>query len=129
MVWDDDVPPSGGCRAYAHRGLPFGATKAVWAYTGIAQGVCAILRVLFAVPQSAYMDDFLRAVPAKWAALCERAFQRVHDTLGIPLKEGNDKVAHRIVALGHTVAAGAGRAGIAPQPSDRQNVSHWWMPP
>ena len=108
LVWDDEVPPAGGCRAYAHRDLPFVATKAVWAYTGIAQGVCAILRVLFAVPQSAYMGDFLLALPARWAALCERAFQRVHAILGIPLKEGKDKVARRIEALGHTVAASHG---------------------
>ena len=113
LVSDDCVPPAGGCQAYAHRGLPFGATKAVWAYTGIAQGVCAILRVLFAVPLSAYTDDFLHAVPARWAALCERALQRVHAVPGIPLKAGKDKVARRIEALGHTVAAGPGWAGMA----------------
>ena len=39
LVWDEDVPPSGGCRAYAHRGLPFGATKAVWAYLDCPKSV------------------------------------------------------------------------------------------
>ena len=34
------------------------------------------------------------------AAVCEDAFQRVHAMLGIPLKEGKDKVAARVEALG-----------------------------
>ena len=48
----------------------------------------------------AYVDDFLRCVPKKYAAICEDALQRVHKMLGIPLKAGKDKVAARVEALG-----------------------------
>ena len=50
-------------RVYTHLALPFGAVAAVWHYTRITQGVCGILRRLFAIPQMAYVDDFLRCVP------------------------------------------------------------------
>jgi len=43
-----DFPPNGGrCQVFAHQGFPFGGGKSVWAYTGIIQGTCAILRVVF----------------------------------------------------------------------------------
>ncbi len=85
LVWDEAVGPHGGFRAYVHKALPFGALAAVWQYTRISQGVCHILARLFGVPQLAYVDDFLRAAPRKYAAAQENAFQRVHAMLGIPL--------------------------------------------
>ena len=51
LVWDESLGPNGGFKAYAHRALPFGALRAVWVYTEISQGVCAILRRLLAIPQ------------------------------------------------------------------------------
>ena len=65
LVWDENLGPHGGFKAYAHRALPFGALRAVWVYTAISQGICAILRRLLAVPQLAYVDDFLRVSPRK----------------------------------------------------------------
>ena len=87
-------------RVFVHLALPVGAIAAVWHYTRLSQGVCGILRRLFAIPQMAYVDDFLRCVPKCYAAICEDAFQRVHRILGIPLKQGKDKVAARVEALG-----------------------------
>lgn len=62
LVWDKQNQ----CfRVFVHLALPFGAVAAVWHYTRIRQGVCGILRRLFAVPQMAYVDDFLICVPRK----------------------------------------------------------------
>ena len=60
LVWDKAKQHF---RAYVHLALPFGAVSAVWHYTRISQGMCHILRRLFAIPQLAYVDDFLRCVP------------------------------------------------------------------
>ena len=89
-----------------HAALPFGANKSVEAYLAIGQGMCHVLRVLFAVPQLAYVDDFLRVSPLVFAHLHEIVFQQVHRMVGIPLKKGKDQVARSIEPLGH-VAAGS----------------------
>ena len=99
-------------RVFVHLALPFGAIAAVWHYTRISQGVCGILRRPFAIPQLAYVDDFLRCVPRCNAAICEDAFQRVHRILGIPLKTGKDKVAARVEALGGVLVSGSNIVAI-----------------
>ena len=74
---------------YMHKCLPFGAVASVWHYNLISQEVCHILRDLFALPQIAYVDDYLRAMVAKYAVIGENAFRRVHGMLGIPFKIGS----------------------------------------
>jgi hypothetical protein len=91
LVWDDSVGHAGGYRAYAHKALPFGAFGAVWGYTRVAASVNHPLRRIFSVPQNAYVDDFHRASPARWAALHEWVFHELHTMLGIPLKEGKNQ--------------------------------------
>ena len=91
LVWDDSVGHAGGFRAYAHKALPFGAFGAVWGYTRVAASVNHPLRRIFSVPQYAYVDDFHRASPARWAALHEWVFQELHTMLGIPLKESKNQ--------------------------------------
>ena len=91
LVWDDTVGPEGGFRAFAHKALPFGAFGAVWGYTRVAASVIHPLRRIFSVPQNAYVDDFHRASPARWAALHEWVFQELHAMLGIPLKDGKNQ--------------------------------------
>lgn len=63
------------------------------------------MRRLFTIPQQAYVVDFLRCVPNRFAAICEDAFQRVHAMLDIPCKEGKDKVAAIVEAPGHEVVS------------------------
>ena len=122
LIWDPTLGPQqqGGYRAYIHRALPFGAVAAVGHYTRISQGVCQILRKLFGIPQIAYVDDFLRVVPAKYAAACEDAFRRVHAMLGIPLKAGKEEVSERVGALGHTLMPHA--RWVALQISERRRA-------
>ena len=69
LVWNDNVGPHGGFEVYAHRALPFGALSSVTIYTTISQGVCLILRRLFSLAQQAYVDDFLRCSPKRWAVI------------------------------------------------------------
>ena len=121
-MWSDEVGPNGGYLAFAHRALPFGALRAVWVYTAISQGVCAILRRLLAVPQLAYADDFLRVGPKWWAAAQEDAFRRIHAALGIPLKHGKDDVAHVIKALGHRIGATPKWAGLCLTEKRRESL-------
>ena len=86
--------------------LPFGALAAVWGYGRVAGSVCHILQRLFSVPQSAYVDDFMRGSPRRWAALLQWIFKEVHCMLGIPLKdEKNQGPAARLEVLGMEIAA------------------------
>ena len=101
LVWSHEVGTTGGCRAFAHRAQPFGALRAVRVYTGISQGVGQVLRRLLSVQQFAYVDDFLRVGPQRWAAAQEHAFRRLHKLLGIPLKLGKGDLCRTIVALRH----------------------------
>ena len=105
LVWSAMVGPHGGFEAYAHRALPFGAVAAVIIYTCISQGVCMILRRVFAIPQLAYVDDFLRVSIRKWAVLQELAFRELHALIGIPLKVGKEDVGQCVQALGHLISA------------------------
>ena len=67
---------------------------------------------LLAIPQLAYVDDFLRVAPRLWAAAQEDAFRRILLAIGIPLKHGNGDVSQVITALGHLVGANAHWAGL-----------------
>ena len=108
LVWSDNVGPNGGFAAYVHRALPFGAFGAVWGYARVADSVCYPLQRLFAVPQMAYVDDFLRAAPKRHAALLQCIFITVHKLLGIPLKEEKGQApAQRMPALGLEAATTA----------------------
>lgn len=119
MVWDKNKQ----CfRVFIHLALPFGAVAAVWYYTRISEGVCYILRRLFAISQQAYVDDFLQCVPKKYAAICKDAFQRVHIMLGIPLKEGKDKVAAIVEVLGHEVVSTTDVVATRPTVQRRQSL-------
>lgn len=69
LVWNDIIGPHCGFEVYAHRALPFGALSSVIIYTTISQGMCLILRRLFSVAQHAYVDDFLRCSPKRWAVI------------------------------------------------------------
>ena len=122
LVWSDMVGHSGGFEAYAHRALPFGALAAVIIYTCISQGVCHILRRIFAIPQLAYVDDFLRCSIRKWANSQEMAFRRVHGFIGIPLKVGKEDVSQCIEALGHIISAQALWAGLRMTEKRRESV-------
>ena len=90
------VGTAGGFEAYAHRVLPLGAKNAVVIYGTISKGVCAILRRIFAIPQLAYVDDFLRSEIQIWAAYQELAFQKVHTMIDILLKLGKGDLAQRL---------------------------------
>ncbi|CAK0855107.1 unnamed protein product, partial [Prorocentrum cordatum] len=68
QVWSDDVGTEGGFLAFAHIALPFGALGAVWGCARVGGSVCHALQRLFAVPQMAYVDDFFRASPRRFAA-------------------------------------------------------------
>jgi len=122
LVWSDMVGHSGGFEAYAHRALPFGALAAVIIYTCISQGVCHILRRIFAVPQLAYVDDFLRCSIRKWASSQEIAFRGVHGFIGIPLKVGKEDVSQCIEVLGHIISAQALWAGLRMTDKRRESV-------
>jgi hypothetical protein len=122
LVWSDEVGPNGGFEVYAHRALPFGALSSVTLYTTISQGVCMILRRLFALGQQAYVDDFLRVPPEKWAVIQEIAFRRVHRILGIPLKVGKEDLGRCLQALGHEIAATALWAGLRMTDKRREAV-------
>lgn len=124
LVWSHDVGTTGGYQVFAHRSQPFGALRAVWMYTGISQGVCHILRRLFAVLvlQLAYVDDFLKVERQNWAAAKENAFRRVHKLLGIPFKIGKGHSCRKIVALGHQIAATQDWAGLKQIEQCRTNV-------
>ena len=112
LVWDDSVGESGGFKAYAHLALPFGAFGAVWGYTRVSASVVHILRRLFSIPQMAFVDDFFRPAPRRFAALLQYAFRAVHDLLGIPLKEEKDHEPAMIMdLLGLRVAIGRDWAG------------------
>ena len=106
LVWSEDVGPQGGFLAFAHRALPFGALAAVWGYGRTAGSVCHLLRRLFSVPQLAWVDDFMRAAPKRFAALLQWIFKEVHAMLGIPLKgEKNQGPSARLELLGMEIAA------------------------
>ena len=113
LIWDDNVGPNGGYVAYGHQALPFGALAAVWGYTRVAASVCHILQRLFGVPQLAYVDDFFRASPRRFAALLQWVFQEVHTMLGIPLKQEKGSEPSAIMEiLGMEVAATTLWAGV-----------------
>ena len=106
LIWSEDVGPHGGFQAFAHKALPFGALAAVWGYGRVAGSVCHLLRRLFSVPQLAWVDDFMRAAPKRFAALLQWIFKEVHDMLGIPLKSEKDQgPSARLQVLGMEVAA------------------------
>ena len=70
------------------------------------------LRRVLAIPQQAYVDDFLRVGPLLWASLQERAFRRIHELIGIPLKTGKNDLGRSVEALGHRLAATSLWAGL-----------------
>ena len=112
-VWDALVGEGGGFLAFGHRALPFGSLASVWAYTWVSQAVCLILGRLFACPQLAYMDDFLRVVPMVFAPLMQFVFKKVHELIGIPLKDDKGEGPAQILeALGHALATTALWAGL-----------------
>lgn len=121
LVWSNDVGDNGGYYAYAHHALPFGAVRAVWAYTSISQGICAILRRLLAIPQLAYVDDFLRAGPRAWAAAHENASRRIRALLGI-FKHDKEGTGQVIKALGHRIGAAKDWAGFQLTPERQAAV-------
>ena len=78
VVWHEEIGPHGVFYACDHVAFPFGLVASVWHCTKISQGICAIPRVLFGAPQVAYVDDFLRMVPAKFAWIVDGIFVRLH---------------------------------------------------
>lgn len=64
-----------------------------------------ISRRLFGIPQLAYVDDFLRLVPGKWAPVAEYISKKMHELLGIPLKDGKFASSEVIDAFGRRIAA------------------------
>ena len=71
-----------------------------------------ILRRVFAIPQLAYVDDFLRVSIRKWAVLQGLAFRELHALIGIPLKVGKEDEGQCAQALGHLISAQALWAGL-----------------
>ena len=113
LIWSDDVGTEGGFLAFAHRALPFGAFGAVWGYARVGGSVCHVLQRVFAVPQMAYVDDFFRSSPRRFAALQQWIFGQLHELLGIPLKaEKGQAPAQRLEILGLEAAATTQWSGL-----------------
>ena len=81
-----------------------------------------ILRRVFAIPQLAYVDDFLRVSIRKWAILQELAFRELHSLIGLPLKVGKEDVGQCAQALGHLISAQALWAGLRMTDKRRESV-------
>ena len=58
----------------------------------------------------------------RYAAICEDAFQRIHAMLGVPLKDGKDKVAAIVEALGHEVVSTKDVIATRPTVERRQGL-------
>lgn len=123
LLWDPGIGDRGGFKAFAHKALPFGAFPAVWAYVRVAASVVHIARKLFALPQLAYMDDFFRAAPKKFAPVQQWAFIELHRILGIPLKqEKGHGPAPRLDVLGLEVVCAEDWCGVKLTNKRRANL-------
>ncbi|CAK0848006.1 unnamed protein product [Prorocentrum cordatum] len=100
----EDLGPRGGFLAFAHRAVAFGALAAVWGHGRTADGVCYLLRHLFAVPQLARAGDSMRAAPRQRAALERWIFKEVYKMLGTRLKAEKDQGPAARLELQGTVA-------------------------
>ena len=123
LIWDSGIGDHGGFKAFAHKALPFGAFPAVWAYVRVASSVVAIARKLLALPQLAYMDDFFRVAPKKFAPVQQWAFTELHNILGIPLKqEKGHGPSPRLEILGLEVVCAPDWCGVKLTEKRRANL-------